>query len=92
VNQWEVEEIDYYCHLCDSMMELTECESPYCTGYRCLGCDAGCDLYTRAHGECATALAITTPYAELLREYETRVYYRRPVRTVHLPNLPGDQE
>lgn len=85
---FELEPVDFFCAACDSVMEPTACGAPCCRGYRCLGCEAGCDLPADPeHGRCATALA-SLPYelAVDLRE-ELRVSPRgvRPVRTAPYP-------
>lgn len=81
----EVEPVDYYCRRCDSAMEQTGCEAPRCLGYRCLGCDSGCDLHDE-DGNCALALA-SLPYrwAEGVTYELYAGWYSRPIRTVHLP-------
>ena len=84
----ELEPCDYYCRFCDSAMEWTACDAPFCMGYRCLNCGAGCDLYQDPEsGRCAIALA-SMPHALAadIRE-ERRLSYRfnRPVRTIFSP-------
>ena len=84
----ELEPVDYYCPQCDSAMEWTACYAPTCKGYRCLNCDAGCDLYDETEdGQCARAIA-GMPWTLIhdMRE-ERRLYFQsgRPVRTVRLP-------
>jgi hypothetical protein len=84
----EIEPVDYYCPHCDSAMEWTACRAPYCRGYRCLGCGAGCDLYAAGEdGACAVALATLPPSLAAEMREERRLSYRhgRPVRTVRLP-------
>lgn len=85
----ELEPVDFYCRACDSAMEWTACDAPACSGYRCLGCDTGCDLYDDPDGgACAVALA-TMSYAlaqEIRQEHRARGL-RRPVRP---PRLPGE--
>jgi hypothetical protein len=82
----ELEPVDFYCRACDSAMEWTACNAPACTGYRCLGCGTGCDLYdTPDTGACAVALA-TMPYAlaHHIREEHRAWGLRRPVRALRL--------
>lgn len=83
----ELEPVDYYCPRCDSAMDWTACNAPYCAGYRCPNCHAGCDLYQHDNGLCASALA-SMPYAlahELREERRISARHGRPVRTVRLP-------
>lgn len=83
----EIEPVDYYCHLCDSALEYTGCESPYCSAYRCLNCGAGCDVGELDAGHCAVAVDRMT-YAQRHRMWEERHRawgLQRPLRTVHLP-------
>ena len=81
----ELEPVDYYCRHCDSAMEETECESPYCTGYRCLNCGAGCDFYEQAEGFCATAVLRSAIDENIDRYARVTIRNRRPIRTIHLP-------
>lgn len=84
----ELEPVDYYCQYCDSAMEATGCTAPHCPGYRCMNCRAGCDLEELDDGFCGMALAdLSWAQAEEIREEALmRRYYRRPIRTVHLPD------
>jgi hypothetical protein len=83
----ELEPVDYYCMSCDSAMEWTACHAPFCRGYRCLNCGAGCDLNEAPDdGACVTALAtMSYAVAEDLRD-DRRLSIRRhhPSRTLRL--------
>lgn len=84
----ELEPVDYWCQHCDSAMEWTACDAPRCTGYRCMGCGEGCDIYDEdGDGACSRALQ-NMPWALAHdRREERRIACRtgRPVRTVRLP-------
>lgn len=76
--RYEIEDVDYWCGRCDSVMEETDCASAYCSHYRCLGCRHGCDI-DLDDGLCAYAsseaggtypddhLAATSPYTPAVR-------------------------
>lgn len=78
----ELEPVDFFCPYCDSAMEWTTCDAPLCTGYRCLNCAAGCDLYQQPeHGRCAQMLLTMSPAVAADRRDDRRLShrFRRPI-------------
>lgn len=63
----ELEPVDYYCNECDSILDATGCLSATCSGYRCAGCEAGCDVDT-PDGQCERATRLHT-YLERRRRW-----------------------